>query len=144
MKNIAIKNGLLLTSSLIGYFLIMKLLGLHYHTEFRIFNAVLVVYFIHKSIKQYYSTSNNNDYITALLTGIITNSIAVIIFSLLAPLYLMFDPEFLTILGNDGLWGNQLNINRVIMILLMEGLPSGLIVSFVIMQYYKTKPVVTQ
>ncbi len=143
MKNIVIKNGLLLTASLIGYFLIMKLFGFHYHTELRIFNAVLVIYFVHKSISEYYHNINDNDYISAFFTGIITNAIAVIIFSVLAPFYLMYDPEFLNILGSDGLWGNQLNINRIIMILLMEGIPSGMIVSFVIMQYYKTKPVIS-
>jgi len=143
MKKIIIKNGLLLTASLIGYFLIMKLFGLHYKTELRIFNAILVIYFIHKSIKDYYTQVSEPDYIGGLLTGSLTNAIAVSVFGLLAPIYLYVDPEFLGYLNNDGLWGSQLNVNKVIMILFMEGIPSGLIVSFVTMQYYKSKTVIT-
>lgn len=143
MKSIIIKNGLLLTSSLIIYFAIMKLVGLHYHFELRIFNAVLVIYFIQRAIGQYYQNTKETDYINGFFTGILTNAFAVIIFTILAPLYFYFEPEFLTILTSDGMWGHQLNDNRIMMILMMEGIPSGMIISFITMQYYKSKTVVT-
>ena len=133
-----IKYGLLIAATLIAYFLIIRLLGLHDSHWLRILNGVIVAYGIHAVIKKKKAQEGDAfEYFSGFGTGILTGVIATFVFVVFMGVYLFhIEPLFAErllkhIAGSIG--GPEL----LLLILGIEGVSSSVILSLTFMQKFK-------
>ncbi len=133
-----IKYGFLTASALIGFFFIMKFMGLINHYELRALNIIFLFSGVYVSVKSYIKNENEGTYLGGLGTGLLTSGVALLIFSGFVMLYLdVIDPAFMTSLREYEYFGRYLNPYIAGSVIFLEGTISGLLVSFILMQYYK-------
>jgi hypothetical protein len=134
--------GLRIAAALILYFLIMKFAGYGHIVELRLINVVILVtgvFFALKKFKQ--SHEEHLNYFRALITGVSTGTIASVIFALFLFLYMKIDPAFMqSVIENDPM-GRYLNPYISAFIVALEGIFSGLLVTFIIINYVTTDEV---
>ena len=145
-STVAIKYGVLTTIALIGYFLIIKLLGLHTNPWFRLLNGLFVAYGIYVSIRRYKTISGNAfNYINGFKVGLITGFLATSIFALFMGIYMFhIDVDFRNTLLKD--WFNDSNYGGgiLIFVIIVEGLASTTILTLTFMQILKNSTKVVQ
>jgi ABC-type sugar transport system permease subunit len=136
----SIKYGLFTALSLIVYFLIMKLIGQETNLFLRFFNFVIImsgVYFLFKNEFQNES-DNKPSYFEGLASGVVLTVSAVVVFIAFLAIYTtVIDPTFIAVLEDSKIWGNQLTLTEASFAILVEGVASGVIISFGFMQYFK-------
>ncbi|MBL4905269.1 MAG: hypothetical protein JKZ00_04510 [Flavobacteriaceae bacterium] len=146
-NQIILKNALKIVLGIVLYFFAMKLLGLEKVFELRFLNFLFVIYGINSSIKNNIHKNKNTEYISNLLIGFSTSVLAVLITIAGLIIYVSFIvPEFIAVLEDSFLWGNNLSLGLIVFALLIEGIASSVICSFIMMQYwknYKIKDLVT-
>lgn len=127
--------------ALILYFLIMKLLGLETNFYLRIFNFFIMtggIYFLlRNSIRR---SDESIGYLDGLRMGLQFTIISVLIFIAFLGLYLkFFDRSFLNVMQDSGLWASEnVTISQASIGVFIEGIASGLIITFAWMQYFKS------
>lgn len=127
--------------ALIAYFLLMKLVGLETNFYLRIFNFVIMVaglFFLYRNTFLR-GTNERVGYLQGLLMGVQLTAISVVMFIVFLGIYIKFlDPGFMGVLKDTGLWATSgISITQAVLGILIEGLASGFILSFVLMQYFK-------
>lgn len=134
-----IKYGALTAVGLIVYFLLMKLFGLETNFLLRIFNFVFIVAGIYALLKTLYSPPNEGpSYFAGLGSGIVLTVTAIVIFLVFLGAYVTYiDPTFMQVLEDSQIWGADLELVEITFAIFVEGLASGLIISFALMQYFK-------
>lgn len=138
-NKIIINNSLLIYSSVVAFFLLMKLLGLDNISELRFLNFFFVLFGVNRAIKTNIELNNENSYIHNLAIGFATSAIGVALTILGLIIYVNFmDSNFMIVLENSHFWGKNLNLFMVVFALTIEGIASSLICSFILMQYYKS------
>ena len=117
----------------------MKLFGLADIVELRMLNFVILGLGVYIAIKQNIKVNKETDYLQNLGAGFIASVVAVGMFCFSSVFYLKFiDPEFIFILEKSGFWGGgELFPIQVAVAVFIEGMSSGLVMSFVMMQYFK-------
>jgi len=116
----------------------MKLLGLENISELRALNFLIVVWGINASVKKNIIENNDNTYLTNLFVAFSTSFFAVLAVALSLIFYITFiDYELIHVMENSSFWGNNLSLGLVVFAILIEGLASSVICSFIIMQYWK-------
>lgn len=137
-KKIITQQALKIYLSIIIYFFIMKLFGLEKMVELRIFNFAFVLWGVNSAIKQNLFVNLENSYLSNLSIGFATSFFAVLTVTFSLIVYtLVIDPSIIGIMTNSILWGNNLTLGHVVFALLIEGMASSVICSFLIMQYWK-------
>lgn len=130
--------GALTAGTLIVYFLIMRLLNLHYIFELRYFNAVILFVGI---ILMYQRMKNQNGkigYLEGLGAGFTMVFTAAFLFTGFILAYLMFiDPPFLQFIKTHTPTGEDLDVWILGGLIFSEALSSGAIFAFAMMQYFK-------
>ncbi len=138
IDTLGVRYGLYTAIALISYFLLMQLVGLAYILELRILNLVIVLAGILMAIDKYRSVSNQQmEYLTGYGIGSSTTVVSVVIFSIFLGFYLSFDHEFMNHIRSTALMGRYLDPATAAFTVLGEGLSSGVIASFALMQWYK-------
>ena len=134
-------NGFLIFLCIAGYFLIIDYVGLADEFYLRIFNILIVAFGVNLTIKQ-----NNREgirgYVTNLKSGIITSMIGAILSvgSLLFYIQSNGGEEYLQELSKGFLFGGgDLNVSYYCIGLLFESIASSVIVTFVLMQFWKNE-----
>lgn len=134
-------NGFLIFLCIAGYFLIIDYVGLADEFYLRIFNILIVAFGVNLTIKQ-----NNREgirgYVTNLKSGIITSMIGAILIvgSLLFYIQSNGGEEYLQELSKGFLFGGgDLNVSYYCIGLLFESIASSVIVTFVLMQFWKNE-----
>jgi len=134
-------NGFIIFLGIGIYFLIMDFLGLSNHFYLRALNLFIVVYGVNRTIKQ-----NNADgirgYNTNLLSAIVTSMIGALLSIAALLIYIHFKggEEYLKTLSEGFLFGGgDLSIYQYCIGLLFESVATSLIVSFCLMQFWKSK-----
>ncbi|WP_020527891.1 DUF4199 domain-containing protein [Flexithrix dorotheae] len=140
MKNPIIrKYGLLMAAGFIFYFLFMKLIGLHDVVELRVLNFFIIIGGVGLSIHQ--SLKRNPDtfgYFEGLRVGVITSAIGVTTFAIFIFFYLAFiDIEFMLWIKENVPLGSFLDPFSIMVTIEVEGMASGFLATFIIMQYEK-------
>ena len=137
--NVAIKYGIYTTIGLIGYFLLLKLLGLHNNPWFRLFNGLIISYGIYASIKHYKLVSGALfTYVDGFKVGVVSGFLATFIFALFMGIYMFhLDVEFKNNLLKD--WFNDFDHGGgiLIFIIIIEGLASTVVLTLTFMQIFK-------
>lgn len=138
VEKVAIKYGLLTFLGLTVYFLIMKFAGLFQIIELRYLNGLFMVFAIWKALNYYKKNSNTElTYFEGLGLGTMTAVVAAVPFGLFILLYLIVDTNFMVVLQTSEMFGQYLNPVAVGFLIAFEGLVSGVMISFVLMQYLK-------
>jgi hypothetical protein len=141
-NRIAENYGLRIAAVLILFFLIMKLINLGHHAELRLFNLVILtvgVYLALKKFKQTHSAQLN--YFRGLITGVATAGIGSAIFGVFLFIYMKLDSGLMQSIIDNEPMGRYLNPYIAAFIVVLEGFFSGLLVTFVILNWVSTDEV---
>jgi len=131
------KYGIGTGLALICYFVIMKLVGLGHITELRYLNILILMSGLFLYLKKL--SECTFDYLGAFTSGIYVSGMAVFTFVVFFMFYIDFiDPGFYEYIRTNEPFGNYLNKGALGFMLIAEGLSSGLILTFIFMQYFKS------
>ncbi|WP_439882357.1 hypothetical protein ACSX1A_04155 [Pontibacter sp. MBLB2868] len=142
MEKVGLKYGILTALGLISYFLIMRLLGLAHIVELRFLNGVIMAIGVTMAIRAYkISVHGEIGYFQGFGVGAITAVTATTIFSALMVLYIKIAGESLvhTLSMQRYLGESVVETPGVVVfiVLMMEGVISGVMISFIAMQWFK-------
>ncbi|MEQ9285389.1 MAG: hypothetical protein RIG77_00690 [Cyclobacteriaceae bacterium] len=142
LENVAIKYGLYTFIGLVAFFLFMKFAGLFQITELRGLNFFIMVAGIWKALTYYKLNSRTHlSYLEGLGLGTLTGMVAVIPFAAFIMSYLLVDKQFMAMLIEREPFGEYLNPYNVSVLIALEGIFSGAMVAFGMMQYLKKKQI---
>jgi hypothetical protein len=134
--------GLKIAGGLIAFFLLMKLVGLVHHYELRFLNVFIQVGGIYFALKKFRQTHDEHlNYFRALITGVATGAISSVIFALFLFIYLKIDTGLMTGIIENEPMGRYLNPYITAFMVALEGLFSGLLFTFIIINYSDTDDV---
>jgi hypothetical protein len=134
--------GLKIAGGLIAFFLIMKVTGLAHIYELRFLNVIIQVGGIYFALKKFRETHDQHmNYFRALVTGVATGAVSSVIFALFLFIYLTVDPGFMQDIITNEPMGRYLNPYITSFMVALEGLFSGLLFTFIIINYVNTDDV---
>lgn len=136
-----VKTGVITCASLITYFMLMKYLNFMNSPIAWAFNFAILAAGIILAFRYYRTkTTLNVDYIPGLILGSITTAVSVIPFAVF--IYIFFsqtDQVSLLLLKDNVLFmGEQITPTRAAFATAIEGLCSGVLVTFIMMQYLRS------
>jgi hypothetical protein len=134
--------GLRIAAGLIVYFVVMHLTGLSHHVELRLLNLLILVTGVYLALKKFKETHGEQlNYFRALATGVSTAAIGSSIFAIFLFAYMKLDPSLMTSIVENEPMGRYLNPYIASFIVALEGLFSGLLVTFILINYISTDEV---
>lgn len=134
--------GLRIAGGLIAYFLIMKMLGLAHHVELRLLNLFILVAGVYLGLRKFKEMHHHSlNYFRALVTGATISAIGAVVFALFLFLYMQLDSSFMQSVIDNEPMGRYLNAYTASFIVALEGMFSGFLVTFVIINYVHTDEV---
>lgn len=137
-KKIIAQNAFKIYAGIALFFLIMKVFGLEKIMALRMFNFVIVIWGINSAIKTNIFKNKDTDYLSNIFIGLGSALIAVLASALSLLIYVKFiSPDFIHVLESSMLWGDNLSISLITIVIFFEGFASSVISSFIIMQYWK-------
>ena len=133
MKRLVLKYGAILGLCLIGFFLIMHLLGLSNRYDLRIYNLLFHISLLYVVIMRFRKQSNNLpcNYIKCVSLGILTSFIAIVMFSIFMGVFLSTNPDFMAGLTLKFDIGEYLNPITASFFLFCEGMAVSVFVSYI-------------
>ena len=137
-KKIIAQNAVKIYAGIALFFLIMKVFGLEKIMALRMFNFVIVIWGINSAIKMNIFKNHETNYLSNIFIGISTSLIAVFASAISLLIYAKFiSPDFIHVLESSMLWGDNLSISLISIVIFFEGTASSVISSFIVMQYWK-------
>ena len=134
--------GIKIAGGLIAYFLIMNFAGLGHHVELRLLNLAIQTAGVYFALKKFKETHGSNlNYFRALITGVSTAAIGSAIFALFMFAYMQLDSGLMQSVIENEPMGRYLNAYMASFIVALEGVFSGLLVTFVVINYVHTDEV---
>lgn len=134
--------GLRVAVGLIVYFVVMHLTGLSHHVELRLLNLLILVTGVYLALKKYKEThASQLNYFRALATGVSTAAIGSFVFAIFLFAYMKIDTSLMTSIVENEPMGRYLNPYIASFIVALEGLFSGLLVTFILINYISTDEV---
>jgi hypothetical protein len=132
--------GLRIAAGLTVDFIIMRFAGLLHTVELRMFNLVILVVGIYFALKKFKQTHEDHlNYFRALVTGVTTGAIGSLGFAAFFWVYVSFiDPELMQFIIENEPMGRFLNPYISAFIVALEGVFSGLLVTFILINYITT------
>jgi len=128
--------GLFTSIGLILLFVIMKLVGLAEIVELRALNFFIMAAGIIFALKRYKANTAHFTYLNGLALGLFVAVVGSIIFAIFVFIYTSFlDPAFMDYLIVTQPFGRYLNPYMVSVAIIIEGIGSGLILAFIVINY---------
>ncbi len=131
--------GLFTAVGLIAFFLLMKLVGQEANVWLRLLNGLVLgagIYLLFRSIAR--TNHDQIEYFDGLKAGAILSIVSVLVFMGFLGLYVTFvDPGFVVLLEESKMWGTNLTKGRAAFALIVEGVVSGFVLTFIVMQLFK-------
>lgn len=138
IEKVAIRFGALTFIGLTVYFLLMKLLNLFQIVELRYLNFFIMVTGIVMALRYYKKHSPSHlAYLEGLGLGTLTAGVASVPFAIFIFFYLQTDAEFMALINQKEDFGKYLNPYIIGFLIAFEGICSGVMISFGLMQYMK-------
>lgn len=139
VNKVSLKSGLAVLGGLVLYFFIMAAADLLRVVELRAFNFVFLIAGILYSINTIKNKRGKNfDYFEGLAAGFLTTLYAVIPFGIFVFIYLWkINPSFMQYIREHVMYGYNLSPILAAHAILIEGIISGAVASFIAMQYFK-------
>lgn len=140
IESVGLKIGLITSLSLLAYFFIMKALGLSQIIELRIFNFLIlgtgICYGIYKLKKELHE---ENFYLKGLVEGLFISLVALVPFATIIAFYLEYvDIGLMNHIKSGLASGEYINGFTIFVVIFMEGIASGAIITYCAMQYFKS------
>ena len=143
LGKLAVRYGLFASLGLILYFVLMNVFGLLYIIELRFLNFVFLASMIVFGISRLQKEGEQGvGYFDGLSLGLGISLIATVTFTLFVYLFLGLNPDFVSYLIEHAPFGSFLNKTSLTLVLVFEGLSSGVIVTYTAMQFYKKQALV--
>jgi hypothetical protein len=134
--------GVRIGIGLIVYFVIMHITGLSHHVELRLLNLLILVTGVYLALKKFRETHGSQlNYFRALITGVATSAIGSVIFALFLWAYMTLDPSLMESIKENEPMGRYINPYIGAFIVALEGLFSGLLVTFILINWVQTDEV---
>lgn len=134
--------GIRIASILILFFLLMKVVGFGHHAELRLLNLLILTGGIYLALKKFKQThSDHLNYFRGLIMGVATGGVASLIFGVFLFIYMKLDTELMQSIIDNEPMGRYLNAYIAAFIVVLEGFFSGLLVTFVILNWVSTDEV---
>lgn len=141
-KNIPQSYGLRIAAGLILYFVAMKAAGFSHVVELRLLNLFILVAGVYYALKKFKSSHEDHlNYFRALITGVATAAVGSLIFSVFLFIYLQADADLMRHIVETEPMGRYLNPYMVSFVVALEGVFSGLLVTFILINYVETDEV---
>ncbi len=140
IASLGVKTGLVTSFLLIAYFLLMKAFGLAHISELRYFNFFILFGALLYAYRHYKEPNQNIEYLPGIGLGFITVAASVLPFAIFIYHYFWYlDPNLLEVIKHrSAMMGAYINATSIAGVIIVEGLASGGILSFALMQYYKS------
>jgi hypothetical protein len=140
-QSLQVRNGIvigLITGAiLIAYFSIMRVAGLADILWLRMFNLFILFAGVIWSSNRYASlTKDNYNWFNTLGNGCITVMSALVLFCTFMFIELSLDKEMMSVLHRDAWFGDFLNPFMAAGGLFIEGMASGMILSYILLSYF--------
>jgi hypothetical protein len=134
--------GLRIAAGLIGFFLVMKLVGLSHVVELRLLNLFILSGGVYMALKRFKHTHEDRlNYFRGLVTGVATAAIGSLVFAFFLFLYMKLDTDMMLFIIENEPMGRYMNPYIAAFIVALEGVFSGLLVTFVLINYVNTDEV---
>lgn len=134
--------GLRIAAGLIGFFLIMKLVGLSHIVELRLLNLPILAGGVYMALKRFKQTHQDRlNYFRGLITGVTTAAVGSLVFALFLFLYMKLDTNMMQFIIENEPMGRYMNPYIASFIVALEGVFSGLLVTFILINYVGTDEV---
>jgi len=134
--------GLRTAAGLIIYFVIMNVAGLSHRVELRLLNLFIVVAGIYFGLKKFKELHGQHiNYFRALVTGVAIGAVASAVFAVFMFAYMKLDSGMMQSIIDNEPMGRYLNAYMAAFIVALEGFFSGLLVTFVLINYMTTDEV---
>ncbi len=139
MEKVSIKHGILTAAGLIVFFLLSKFAGLADLLVLRLLNLPILVGGVLMAINHFKAQNKRKmAYLEGFGIGIFTSLIGVTTFAVFMLFYLtLIDPAFMDVIREKAMFGSYLNPFIASFTIVIEGLGSGLMITFTLMQYLK-------
>jgi len=136
--------GVRIAIGLISFFIVMRLLDLAHHVELRLINLVILTVGIYLGLKKFKLTHTDRlNYFRGLIMGVATGGIASLLFGIFLFIYMQADSSFMKSIIDNEPMGRYLNPYMSAFIVVLEGFFSGLLVTFVLLNWVATDEVNT-
>ncbi len=137
--------GTLIFIALVVYFFLMYAMGWAHITELRLGNLVFMLAGVYFALKQYKRTHRGYmDYFHAFTTGAWTSAISALSFSAFLLIYLHIDKNFMAMLAEKQPLGFYLNPYIASFIVSLEGVFSGVFVTFLLSNFMAARTSTTR
>jgi hypothetical protein len=135
----ALKYGLYITLACVAYFLILRLVGMHFEIGLSLLNGVIMSIGILLVIKNFKRAKDGQiNYLEGLGLGFMTSAVAALLFGAFIILYSMvIDTKFLESTTANEFFGENISKLTMFTYVVLEMLISGSLAAFVFMQYFK-------
>ena len=139
IEMISLKTGVLTGLALILFFIAVRIIGLVHILELRALNFAILLPGILVVIQKVKAFSNSPmSYLEGLAAGIFTSITAVTTLAAFMLIYLTtLEPSFMETIKEKAMFGQHLNPYIASFTIIIEGVGSGLITTFIVMQYKK-------
>lgn len=132
--------GLRIAAGLIGFFVLMFVLGFGHVVELRLLNLFILAGGIFFALRKFRDTHGASiNYFRALATGVATAAIGSLIFGAFLFFFLKIDVGFMEWIVENEPMGRYMNPYIASFIVVLEGVFSGLLVTFVLINYISTE-----
>jgi pheromone shutdown protein TraB len=134
--------GIYTLMGLMLYFGIMKYFGLAEILELRALNFLILFSGIFSALKRLTPGTKmaGVDYFTGMKTGFLTTFVAVTLFAFLLGIYLNIDDTFMNHVKKSSPFGLTLTPITASVIVYIEGLISGFLITYILMQWFRREP----
>ena len=137
-ERLGIRYGLWVGTAYIAFFLLMKVFGLHERTEVAYINGVFLIGGIVLALREYRrATHNRIDYLPGLGVGFLTSLVSSVILALFFIAYSTIDKEFASHVMTGNLYGMQLSVLMIFLVIILQGTVAGTFIGFIAMQFFK-------
>ncbi len=134
--------GIKIAGALIAFFTVMRLLDFHHHVELRLVNLVFLTLGIYYALKKFKSSHEDHlNYFRGLITGVATGAIGSVLFAAFMFLYMQLDKDLMQSIVDNEPMGHYLNPYIASFIVALEGVFSGMMVTFLLMNSVNTDDV---
>jgi hypothetical protein len=141
-NRIAENYGLRIAAGLIGFFFLMKIVGWGHNAELRLLNLFILTAGIWAALRKFKDTHTDHlNYFRGLITGVATGAVASLVFGLFLFLYMQLDASFMQSIRDNEPMGRYLNPYMAAFIVTLEGFFSGLLMTFILLNWVTTDQV---
>ncbi len=138
---LSVRFGIALASSLIAYFLVLSLFGLHTNPFYSLFNGVIAAFAIYEAIRyKRIELKSNYNYTAGFQAGLVTGFLASILFTIFMAVYVTeVDSDFISKIAKNFFQSYNIGVGIFSFTVLLSGFATAVVLTLSFMQLFKHK-----